>query len=98
MRVCAGTEQKPDPTQALFLFCEVFIILGNIRKSHNPDIVLFQPVIDLQQVGDRLRGGHELSVPRLGIVLRVDETGSRVAADDLPQRCGRIPHQLVEQL
>ena len=42
------------------------------RNSHNTDIVLLQPVIDLKQVGDGLRGGHELTVPRLGVVLGIE--------------------------
>ena len=68
---------------------------GNVL--HKADVVLLQPVIDLQQIGDGLGRGHELSVPRLGIVGGVDESCRLIPAHDLPDRRRRIPHKLVKQ-
>ena len=55
------SERQPEETHTLLLL-----------SSHNPDPVLFQPVVDLQQIRDGLGSGHELSVPRLGIVWGVN--------------------------
>ena len=47
-------------------FFQTSHILHHFFRSHNPNFEFFQPIAKLHKIGNGLRGGHELSVPRNG--------------------------------